>query len=162
MTIKISDYLKENNNNPRILTNLEAKTKEVLLFEFSKLFYPANEDMEQKVFHALKKREECLSTGIGHGYAIPHTRAMNIERSEVAIITTMGTDFKSQDNKPEPVYFAFGVINPAGDVNNYLRVLEKITELINKDIFYGIIEKIKNNKKVTQEEISYILSEYEK
>lgn len=160
MTINLTKYLTEDKtNNRRILTGIEAETKEDLLLSFSELF-SNNGDEQQKIYRILNEREKLGSTGIGGGYAIPHAKAMGLEPPKVAIITTTGTDFKSENGR---VYFAFGVINPATDIcNNYLKILGKITEVIKNDIFRGTMEKIKNNRKVAQEEIYNILSNYEK
>lgn len=160
MILNLTEYLTEDKTKDRrILTGIEAKTKEDLLLSFSKLF-SHNEDEQQKIYRILNEREKLGSTGIGGGYAIPHAKSMGLEPPKVAIITTTGTDFKSENGL---VYFAFGVINPATDIcNNYLKILGKITEVITRDIFRGTMEKIKNNGKVTQEEIYKLLSNYEK
>src|SRR6184192_2368537 len=76
----------------------------------------------------LKRRETLGSTGIGQNIAIPHCRALAVNRLRVAFGRKLaGVDFKAIDNKP--VHYFFVIVAPPLEVSNqYLPVLGKIAQ----------------------------------
>lgn len=80
------------------------------------------------LFKMLKRRENLGSTGIGRGIAIPHCRALVVNKLRVAFgRKTEGLDFKAIDEKP--VHFLFLIVAPPLEVSNqYLPVLGKIAQ----------------------------------
>lgn len=155
--LKITDYLKENG----IITNVEAPERHELIEKFGDLFFPENIEKKSELIKLLNKRESLGSTGIGRGYAIAHTRTLLTEKIEIGIITTKGTDYNSIDN--EPVYFAFGIIAPYGEIiKQYLPLLSATAFLINSKSLDGIIKRIKKQEEINPNEILNIILDYEK
>src|SRR5437870_6225938 len=77
----------------------------------------------------LKRRETLGSTGIGQNIAIPHCRALAVNRLRVAFGRKLdGTDFNAIDGKPVHYFFLI-VAPPLEGSNQYLLVLGKIPQL---------------------------------
>jgi mannitol/fructose-specific phosphotransferase system IIA component (Ntr-type) len=86
------------------------------------------ENMRETVLHALKEREDQVSTGIGSGVAIPHTFSDELE--EVAAVfgrSKAGIDFEALDNAP--VHFVILFIVPRKDYHLHLRTLAAIAKM---------------------------------
>src|SRR5207245_2461270 len=61
---------------------------------------------EQTLVKMLKRRETLGSTGIGHNIAIPHCRALAVNRLRVAFGRKLeGVDFNAIDGKPVNYFF---------------------------------------------------------
>ena len=73
-------------------------------------------------------REELGSTGIERGFAIPHSRALVVNKLRVAFgRKPEGVDYKSLDGKPAQFFFL--IVAPPLEVSNqYLPVLGKIAQ----------------------------------
>ncbi len=109
--------------------NLELKgaTKDDVLLELIALL-KLDEKNEQMLFKMLKRRENLGSTGIGRGIAIPHCRALVVQKLRVAFGRRRdGLEFRAIDDKP--VHFFFLIVAPPLEVSNqYLPVLGKIAQ----------------------------------
>jgi PTS system nitrogen regulatory IIA component len=110
-----------------IKLDLDGTTKDDVLKELIGLL-KLDEKNEQMLFKMLKRRENLGSTGIGRGIAIPHTRALVVQRLRVAFGRKRdGLDFNAIDDKP--VHFFFLIVAPPLEVSNqYLPVLGKIAQ----------------------------------
>lgn len=75
-----------------------------------------------KLKELILERENIISTGIGVGLAIPHTRR-NIIKDFVAsaVLIKNGCEWDSIDNKP--VHFAILIVSPQDTHKEYLRIL---------------------------------------
>ncbi|MCX7712195.1 MAG: PTS sugar transporter subunit IIA [Chthoniobacterales bacterium] len=77
------------------------------------------------IYEALKRREESISTGIGHGVAIPHIPSECV--SEVVVVfarSRKGIEFDAQDN--QLVYFVVLFIVPRENFKLHLNTLAAI------------------------------------
>src|SRR5262245_2328045 len=101
---------------------LAGNTKDEVLTELIGLL-KLDEKNEQMLLKMLKRRENLGSTGIGRGIAIPHCRALVVQKLRVAFgRKKAGLDFKAIDDKP--VHFVFLIVAPPLEVSNqYLPVL---------------------------------------
>ena len=110
-----------------IQLELQGTTKDEVLTELIGLL-KLDEKNEQMLFKMLKRRENLGSTGIGRGIAIPHTRALVVQKLRVAFgRKRAGLEFKAIDDKP--VHFFFLIVAPPLEVSNqYLPVLGKIAQ----------------------------------
>jgi len=80
------------------------------------------------VMAALLKREQVLSTGIGHGIAIPHAISASIPAPQVLVgICPEGADYQSMDG--EPVYVFFVLLSPPDQASHHTRLLARIARL---------------------------------
>ncbi len=107
--------------------DLESTTKDEVLKELVGLL-KLEEKSEQTLVKMLKRRETLGSTGIGQNIAIPHCRALAVNRLRVAFGRKLqGIDFNAIDGKP--VHYFFLIVAPPLEVSNqYLPVLGKIAQ----------------------------------
>ena len=136
-----------------IALDLKGETKEDILKELIALLR-LDEKSEATLFKKLMSREELGSTGIERGFAIPHSRALVVNKLRVAFgRKSSGMDYKSIDGKPTQFFFL--IVAPPLEVSNqYLPVLGKIAqfakeadvpkrllEIQSPDDFLGLIEE---------------------
>ena len=77
---------------------------------------------------ALLAREKVLSTGIGHGIAIPHAISSSIPEPQVLVgICAGGADYESMDG--EPVHVFFVLLSPPDRASHHTRLLARIARL---------------------------------
>lgn len=94
----------------------------------------------EKVYQALMKREELMSTGIGGGISIPH--ALTPEVEDVAIILIQlrpGIPFQALDNRPVDIIIGLAV--PENETTMHLRALAGISGLCKKP---GMLREIRS------------------
>jgi len=110
-----------------IALDLKGEAKEEILHELIKLLR-LDEKAEATLFKKLMSREELGSTGIERGFAIPHSRALVVNKLRVAFgRKPQGVDYKSIDGKPAQFFFL--IVAPPLEVSNqYLPVLGKIAQ----------------------------------
>jgi len=78
---------------------------------------------------AILDRETIVSTGIGHGFGIPHVKNNLVPDFFITIaVIKNGVDWDSLDNQPVFVVFLIG--GPENSQNEYLSILSKISLII--------------------------------
>ncbi len=89
------------------------------------------EERREDIVEALHAREEQVSTGIGHGVAIPHCYCHRVEEP-VAILgrSRAGIDFEACDNAP--VHFVILLIVPKNQPHLHLQTLASIASLFSQ------------------------------
>ena len=110
-----------------ISLDLAGETKEEILKELIGLLR-LDDKSEATLHKKLMSREELGSTGIERGFAIPHSRALVVNKLRVAFgRKSAGVDYKSIDGKPAQFFFL--IVAPPLEVSNqYLPVLGKIAQ----------------------------------
>lgn len=88
-------------------------------------------DRREGILEALHAREDQVSTGIGHGVAIPHAYCDRIEHP-VALLgrSTNGIDFEACDNAP--VHFVILLLVPQDQPHVHLQTLASIARLFSQ------------------------------
>ena len=82
----------------------------------------------EAVLAALLSREKVLSTGIGHGIAIPHAISSSIPEPQVLVgICHRGADYQSMDGDPVHVFFV--LLSPPDRASHHTRLLARIARL---------------------------------
>ena len=82
-----------------------------------------------EILPAILERENKLSTGIGHGVAIPHALCEGVEGVHGFVgISREGLDFQSLDNAP--VHAVFMLVSGVKDCDFHLQVIRRLASLI--------------------------------
>lgn len=86
----------------------------------------------ESFYQSILKREELMSTGIGHKIAFPHEKTKDVREFFITIgVSTHGVDWKSFDNKDVNLIFLIGGLY--GQQEQYLKLLAQLSSLIKKE-----------------------------
>ena len=125
--MKLSDLFDEE----RIVLNLETTGKDELLEHILKDLDSKN--MITDCDHVLRdvvEREKVMSTGIGNGVAIPHAYTDGVDQLVAGFYRTRGgVDFAALDGKEVDLFFV--ILGPKASRRNHIKVLAKISRLLN-------------------------------
>ena len=81
--------------------------------------------------NAVLEREELVSTGIGLGVALPHTKSKDIEEFFIVIgINKEGIDWDAIDRNPVGIVFLIGGPAAEDSQKEYLQIVSKLMLLI--------------------------------
>ena len=87
------------------------------------------------ILEALWERESKMSTGIQKGIAIPHGKVKSIDNVYGVLgISKNGIEYDALDD--QPVYLLFMVLAPKTDSEMPLRLLKRLSELLDNPQFY--------------------------
>ncbi len=89
-----------------------------------------HEEARKEIF----ARESIMSTGVGKGIALPHAKTKGVQDSVASMaIMAEPIDFDALDG--EPVDIAFLILGRENNVGTHLRLLSKISRLLNTENF---------------------------
>ena len=150
--MKISDIL----NEKVISVDLECTDKDDAINKMVDLASNSGLMIDvEKVRECVIEREKLVSTGVGKGFAIPHGKTDEIKDIVAAFAVLKDPiDFDSIDL--EPVRFVFLIVGKESLLNAHIKLLSRISRLMNKDEFREKLEEAK-----TSEEVLKILTEEE-
>lgn len=95
------------------------------------------------VEHALMRREELGSTGIGKGVAVPHAKHTAVDGVIGALGRSIpGIAFESLDGRP--VHLVFLLVSSPDAVEPHLAALRKVTALLKDDDLCTFLKRAKN------------------
>ena len=120
---------------PFIAINLQAQSKDQALNSMITMLgnSPKVLDLE-KVRAAILERERIMSTGVGHGFAIPHAKTDALTDIVAAFATTAAPlDFQALDD--QPVRLIFMLVGRETHVGTHLKLLSRISRLMNNESF---------------------------
>ena len=142
----LTEYLAED----RVVTDVQDDDVRGIL---KQLLAPVAGATTETVLAALLAREKVLSTGIGHGIAIPHAISSSIWEPQVLLgISAEGADYQSMDG--EPVHVFFVLLSPPDRASHHTRLLARIARLGRDPAFVEGLRSCNN----PAEAIEYIAS----
>jgi fructose-specific phosphotransferase system IIA component len=129
--MKISDILDET----RILTNMEGDSKSDVINTLIDLVAVSPKVLDkERVKEAIFEREKIMSTGVGNGFAIPHGKTDSVSDIVAAFgVTKKPIDYEALDE--QPVRLIFLLIGKGNMVGPHIKLLSRISRLMNKEEF---------------------------
>lgn len=117
----------------RIKIPLESQTKDDLLRELVGVAAaPAGQPARDDVLRAVREREAVLSTGIGHGVAIPHGKSSAVGDLRMAAGRAAApVDFDALDGQPVNLFFL--LVGPESAAGPHIKALSRISRLVRKE-----------------------------
>jgi mannitol/fructose-specific phosphotransferase system IIA component (Ntr-type) len=122
-----------------VVTDMPASSKEALLARIVR-------DLDEKGLVAdrevatedLLARERVMSTGVGHGVAIPHAYTDGVQRLVAGLYrTSEGVEFGAPDQENVDLFFV--VLGPRARRREHIRVLARVSRLLgNADFRDGL------------------------
>ncbi|MCO6465755.1 MAG: PTS sugar transporter subunit IIA [Bradyrhizobiaceae bacterium] len=87
-----------------------------------------------ELLRVITEREKLMSTGIGHGVALPHGKS-NVVGKSIAALATLQTpvDFDALDDAP--VSIVLMLVGTEGNVGVHLRLLSRISRMVGSESF---------------------------
>ncbi len=84
------------------------------------------------VLRAVREREAVLSTGIGHGVAIPHGKSPSVGEIVLAAgVTRAPVDFEALDGRPVRLFFL--LVGPDSAAGQHVKVLSRVSRLLRRE-----------------------------
>ena len=138
--MKISEFLDPN----LIEIGIKAKDKWELIEHMANLLAKSGKIGDVKKFHEkLLERERTMTTGLGHGMAIPHALCDCVEQIVIAAGTLAEPiDFESFDF--EPIYVIFSIASPEDRDKRYMHYLSRIARLFSRPGFAQQLARAKS------------------
>jgi fructose-specific phosphotransferase system IIA component len=117
----------------RIKIPLEAVSKEDLLRELVSIVASTDGiSDEDAVLQAVRERESILSTGIGHGVAIPHGKSPSVPELRMAAGRAASpVDFDALDGQPVALFFL--LVGPETAAGPHIKALSRISRIVRRD-----------------------------
>ena len=142
--MKVSEIL----NEKLIATGLEAADKQEVIEKMIELASASgNMINKERVKECVLEREKLVSTGVGKGFAIPHGKTDEIMDIVAAFaILKTPVDFDSIDL--EPVKYVFLVVGKESLLNAHIKLLSKISRMMNKEEFREQLDEAKSPSEV--------------
>jgi fructose-specific phosphotransferase system IIA component len=142
--MKISDILDES----VVRVKLKGKSKDEIINEMIAIVNHSSRITDiEKVREAIFEREKIMSTGVGNGFAIPHGKSDAVLDIVAAFaITEEPIDYESLDE--QPVHLIFLLIGKDSMVGPHIKLLSRISRLMNKEDFRRKLLDAKTPKEV--------------
>ncbi len=142
--MKISDILDES----VVRVKLKGKSKDEIINEMIAIVNHSSRITDiEKVREAIFEREKIMSTGVGNGFAIPHGKSDAVLDIVAAFaITEEPIDYESLDE--QPVHLIFLLIGKDSMVGPHIKLLSRISRLMNKEDFRRKLLEAKTPKEV--------------
>ena len=117
----------------RIRIPLQSRTKDELLREMVGIVTgPDRKEDQDEVLRAVREREAVLSTGIGHGVAIPHGKSSAVAELRMAAGTAAApVEFDALDGQPVALFFL--LVGPETAAGPHIKALSRISRLVRND-----------------------------
>jgi len=127
--MKLTDLCRED----RVLIPLLAQTRDEVLSEMVQPLQRQGAIADpEEILALLQDRERQLTTAIGNGVAIPHTRPLEVPEPLLVIgRTARPVDFQALDG--QPVRLVFLLITPKGNISLHLKLLSRVSRLMNDE-----------------------------
>jgi len=142
--MKVTDILTEN----FIIVELRSNQKIGAINELLELFNSDDRVLDfEKMKVSVLEREKIMSTGVGKGFAIPHGKTSGVKEILAAFgKSTKPIEYDSLDGKP--VQLIFLLIGRENMVSAHIKLLSRISRMMNKDEFRQKLIDAKSNAEI--------------
>ena len=124
----------------RVKVPLKAETKDGVLRELlDVLARDGCVTDPEAALRVVQQREQVLSTGIGHGVALPHGKTDTCQELVIAAgVTAEPVEFDALD--AEPVRLVFLLVGPESAAGAHIKALSRISRLVRQsDVRQGLM-----------------------
>jgi fructose-specific phosphotransferase system IIA component len=142
----LSDNLKKSN----ILLKVRSGNSRELINELVDLAVK-NEEIEpsdsDEIKKALVEREKSMSTGIGHGVALPHCNTARVK--DIVLLMALipkGIDFNASDNLP--VQIVIMLLVPKNKLTQHIKTLANIAKLMKNEDLRNSLVSLKTAERI--------------
>ncbi len=115
----------------RMLLDVKAEKKEEIIVELVEHLVKVNAipyEQFSNILGEVIEREKSMTTALGNGIAIPHSRSRFVNRMVVLIaLVPRGVDFEAMDGKPVNILIL--IISPGNDTGPHLQMIAELTRI---------------------------------
>ncbi|MFN8360298.1 MAG: PTS sugar transporter subunit IIA [Candidatus Kapaibacterium sp.] len=142
--MKITDILQKNS----ILVHRAIQTKEEALTVMVQTLAQSGQISDPaEVQRVVWEREAIMSTGIGKGFALPHGKTNSVADTVGCFLTLAAPiNFDALDGLP--VTTIFMLIGRENTVGTHLRMLSRISRLMNNDSFRSEVQSAESSEAI--------------
>jgi len=129
-----------------VIVGLKGESKQEILEELVDALEVGDKITDRdKVLEAVLLREEIMSTGIGHGIAIPHGKSEYVTAlGGVLGIRSQGVNFDALDGKQTYIFFL--LVSPLDVSGPHIKALARISRLLKGEDFRQQLIASKDNE----------------
>ena len=122
----------------KIFIDTEVTSKKKLLELIANIVADQTRLTESTIYSNLLNRERLGSTGLGQGFAVPHARMPDLEKTHACFFRLkQAVNFESPDNLP--VDLVFTIIIPQEATEEHLQILSSLARIFsNADVCEAI------------------------
>ena len=115
----------------RIFLDTEISSKKKLLELIANIVADQTQLAEPLIYSNLLNRERLGSTGLGHGFAVPHARVENLDKTIGCLFRLKEpVNFEAPDN--QPVDLVFTIIIPQEATEEHLMILSSLARIFSQ------------------------------
>jgi PTS system nitrogen regulatory IIA component len=115
----------------RIFLDTEISSKKKLLELIANIVADQTQLAEPLIYSNLLNRERLGSTGLGHGFAVPHARVENLDKTIGCLFRLKEpVNFEAPDN--QPVDLVFTIIIPQEATEEHLLILSSLARIFSQ------------------------------
>jgi PTS system nitrogen regulatory IIA component len=112
----------------KIFIDTEVTSKKKLLELIANIVADQTQLAESTIYSNLLNRERLGSTGLGQGFAVPHARMPDLEKTQACFFRLkQAVNFESPDN--QPVDLVFTIIIPQEATEEHLLILSSLARI---------------------------------
>ncbi|MCE5200255.1 MAG: phosphoenolpyruvate--protein phosphotransferase [Armatimonadota bacterium] len=132
-----------------IITQSNSRTKAEVIKELVDLLYVARRtDSCDEVEEAIWARETVYSTGLGHGFAIPHCKTDNLKANSLAVLKLAHPiEWGSIDDKPVSFVILLAIRESDRD-NSHMRIFSILARKLMDEDFRQLLSTAKNSNEI--------------
>jgi len=133
----------------RIFLDVEVSSKKKLLELIANIVADQGQLTESSIYSSLLNRERLGSTGLGHGFAVPHARVEDLDQTIGCLFRLKEpVNFEAPDN--QPVDLVFTVIIPQEATEEHLIILSSLAKLFSQSDVRNAIHNAASKDEIAQ------------
>lgn len=115
-----------------IFLDTEISSKKKLLEMIANIAAARTDLPESSIYNNLLNRERLGSTGLGQGFAVPHARCNNLDKTLACFFRLKdAVNFEAPDN--QPVDLVFTIIVPEEATEEHLLILSSLARIFSRE-----------------------------
>jgi PTS system nitrogen regulatory IIA component len=133
----------------RIFLDTEISSKKKLLELIANIVADQTQLAESLIYNNLLNRERLGSTGLGHGFAVPHARLENLDETIGCLFRLKEpVNFEAPDN--QPVDLVFTIIIPQEATEEHLMILSSLARIFSQTDVCEAIREATSRDEIAQ------------
>lgn len=132
-----------------IFLDTEITSKKKLLELIANIVADRTKLPESTIYNNLLNRERLGSTGLGQGFAVPHARLNDLDKTMAFFFRLKdAVNFEAPDN--QPVDLVFTIIIPEEATEEHLLILSSLARIFSREEFCDAIRNAASKDEIAQ------------